>query len=106
VDWYVFHGDDGICETDPTVDIDASEEVRLCIFIECDNKPTSLGACPGDTDESLSDEFNPGCCGTGQTWGFELPYDCAGGDDSATVTVRVDQAPADTCVPYLVEYHF
>ncbi len=108
VDWFVFHGNWQQCgqvQTDPLVSntLTASDTVRMCVFVECDQGNNQF-MCPMGTMMQMSPDGLPGCCGMGT---MEFVLNCQGtGNESANVFVRLDQAPADACVDYSVEYSY
>ncbi|MBK7581752.1 MAG: hypothetical protein IPI67_16280 [Myxococcales bacterium] len=77
---------------------------RLCLFVGCKVGATKVTACPGGL--AADTQGAPGCCV--QAPGIaKITYDCTGSpsdDDSARITVRVDEA--SVCTPYVVDYHF
>lgn len=107
VDWFQYHAIDQGCGFvgDPTAShqITASEDVRLCVFVDCDNGNPAF-QCEGGASNNDSPEGLPGCCNVGGNVTFDL--NCMGGQESAQLFVRVDQAPADTCVDYEIAYEY
>jgi hypothetical protein len=107
VDWFTYHAIDGMgCgfgDPNTTNTIDAGEAVRLCVYAECDMGQIEF-ECPNGAQGEDSPEGRPGCCGEGEvTFGFN----CMGTmSESANIYVKVDDAPADSCVEYTLTYSF
>lgn len=102
-DWWRFHGNDDICFVNPTASTDDSG-FRLCLFAACKNG-TDFISCPSGS-AAMSPNQIPGCC-TDAPGMVEIDYDCSGSvtdDDSADITIRVDEASA--CTAYSVTYSF
>lgn len=108
VDWSTFHSVDTMAcgfNGNPfvTLTLTASDAVRLCVFADCDNGDPDFN-CPMGTMDQDSPNGLPGCCGTGN---MNFQFNCAGNpNESADFFVVVDQAPADSCVDYTVDYSF
>lgn len=108
VDWFAYMGEDvAFAYVDPTGNLSADMDLRLCIFVECLNGPTIKPNCDQSIyDETPSNSF-PGCCNTGTNASVAIDLYCnAGDDDSAYVFIRIDRGHSDICVPYTVGYHF
>jgi len=101
VDWYKYHGDDGLCVVDPTRTLVTQDHLRICKFAQCDNEPPTV-TCPPSAVSALSDDGRPGCC---SDQGFDMGLDCAGTNDSATIYIRLDK-PDPACVAYTLGWHF
>ncbi|MFO0571779.1 MAG: hypothetical protein U0263_39505 [Polyangiaceae bacterium] len=104
-DHFRFDGKDklGLCQVDATAKTKDSG-FRLCIFAACAAGATKVSACPGGL--ATETEGAPGCCVYAPNE-VKITYDCSGSpsdDDSARITVRVDEATS--CKPYVVDYHF
>ena len=85
----------------------ADMELRLCIFVECENGPTKPVTCQGSIDAESPDYYYPGCCNSGTAPFVSVDLYCDAHDDgSAFVFMRVDRGYADICTPYTIEYHF
>lgn len=109
VDWYAYRGNDTFgCVVDPLRSVVATDYLRFCKFVECvDGSNASAGPCPVGTAAAATDSGMPGCCAEGVgVVDFAVPVDCASGDDSTSVYVRLDQSPVDACVAYTVSYHY
>lgn len=107
VDWFRFRGVDGMgCGFgDPQVShtLTAGEPVRLCVFVECDQGQNDFD-CPMGTQANDSPDNRPGCCSDGD---IVFGLNCMGTmNETADFFVRVDQAPANACVEYSVEFDF
>lgn len=105
VDLFTYFGEDKVtC----TVNAEAStldSGFRLCIFAQCGGgKPTTITGCKKGTLTPGPGELQ-GCCAQAPA-AVEIDHDCPGltDDDSAAVTMQVDQASA--CIGYTVAYHF
>lgn len=108
VDWFAYMGQDvAFAYVDPAGMLEASMDLRLCLYVEC---PSGLTPTPTCIDSSYdeSPEGRAGCCKTGEGAFVSIDLTCpdGGGDDSAYVFMRVDRGHGDTCVPYDLEYHF
>ena len=103
VDWYTFNGEDAFFNfVDPTREVIADLNHRICVYITCDNGPPSID-CGGDETEDTAPMGQPGCCGHGN---ISPALNCAGTDDSATIWIRVENVDGLACVPYELRYHF
>lgn len=108
VDWFTWHGSDGFMGcgfggVEGDHELTASENIRLCVFVECDQGNEDI-ECGGDSTQNTSPDGRPGCCNQGNVTFSTLNCTMAGED--MQFYVRLDQAPADTCVDYEVEYDF
>ncbi|MEZ4384107.1 MAG: hypothetical protein R3A79_22430 [Nannocystaceae bacterium] len=106
-DWFAYRGTDvAFAYVDPTGDLMADMQLRLCIFVECANGPTKPVTCQGSIDAE-SPDYRQGCCNTGAAPFVSIDLYCdANDDDSAFVFMRVDQGYENICTPYTIEYHF
>lgn len=105
VDWFSYHGTwNALCIIGPNVahSVTASDDVRLCVFADCDQGNGNFN-CGGGISEADSPDGLPGCCGDGDV---DFNLDCGILNDNARLFIRVDQAPADVCVEYSVQYDF
>lgn len=107
VDWFTYRGvDSQACGfNNPFVShtLTASDAVRLCVFAECDQGDPQF-MCPQGSQNSDSPDNRPGCCGMGD---LTFQWNCMGSqNETADFFVRLDQAPADSCVDYSVSYSF
>lgn len=107
VDWFRYRGVDGQgCGfNNPFVShtLTASDTVRLCVFAECDQGDPQF-QCPMGSQNSDSPDGRPGCCGSGD---LTFQWNCQGSQlETADFYVRLDQAPANSCVDYSVTYSF
>lgn len=107
VDWFRFRGVDGMgCGFgDPEVShtLTASDAVRLCVFVECDQGQDDF-QCPMGTQANDSPDNRPGCCSDGD---IVIDLNCSGTmTETADFFIRVDQAPADACVEYSVTFDY
>jgi hypothetical protein len=108
-DWFKFIGTDTpvLYFVDPSraLTLPGNETVRRCIFVEGCTDPMDLTVtCPNNTSVSTSPDGRTGCCGTID---FEIDPSCgliAGAN--LTVYIRLDQPPAQACVPYTMTYHY
>ena len=74
----------------------------MCAFADCNMGETQFDC--GDATGAESPEGLPGCCAEGS---LSYVVNCGGtGNESARIYVRLDQAPADACVDYSVEYSY
>lgn len=104
IDWYTFGGDDAFGNfVDPfrSLVTQSGEGARLCVYIQCNNQPTSVN-CKGSTPD-VAPLGQSGCC-DGDVVAPSL--NCDGLDDSAKVWIRVDNPAKLACVPYQLDYHF
>lgn len=106
VDWFTYHGAwiDQCGQTDPTVmsTLTASDSVRMCVFADCDNS-NAVFMC-GQAMMVMGPNNTPGCCAMGS---ISYVVNCAmNPDESAQIYIRLDQAPADSCVDYSIEYSY
>jgi hypothetical protein len=104
-DHFRFDGVDklGLCQVDATAKTKDSG-FRLCVFASCKKGATKVVACPGGV--AVDTAGSPGCCAYAPKE-VKIDFDCTGSindDDSARITVRIDEATA--CTPYTVDYHF
>jgi hypothetical protein len=106
-DWYTFHAHDGdfvynILEFDAW---STASTIQMCAYVKCDD-----GSSPGGGCALLSPGPNgsQGCCWTGASAGFHKSWDldCAGGDDSGDVYVRVGTPGGDACEQYGVSMSY
>lgn len=75
VDWYTFNGHDALFNfVDPTREVIADQNHRICVYITCENGAPNIG-CGGDETEDVAPMGQPGCCGTGNV---SPSLDCAG----------------------------
>ncbi|MBK9756142.1 MAG: hypothetical protein IPO88_22135 [Nannocystis sp.] len=107
VDWFRFRGIDSMAcgFNNPFVSevLVASDAVRVCVFAECD-QGTPAFMCPQGSQNDNSPDGRPGCCGMGN---MAFMWNCMGSqNETADFYVRLDQAPADSCVDYSVDYSF
>ncbi len=106
VDWFTYHGAwiDACGQIDPTVmnTLTASDMVRLCVFADCDNSNAAI-MC-NNAMMAMGPNGAPGCCAMGSV---SYVMNCQmNPNESAQIYVRLDQAPADSCVDYSIEYSF
>jgi len=106
VDWYTYHGAwiDQCGMIDPTAmqTVTASDAVRVCVFADCDNSNAAF-MC-GQAMMAQSPNGVAGCCAMGSV---SYVVNCQmNPNESAQIYVRLDQAPADSCVDYTVEYSY
>lgn len=106
VDWYTYHGLDTFGHVAETaVQITSSDAVRLCQFLECDQGGPVMTelTCPANTQQALSGQLRPGCCGIAS---FTISdFNCPGSSDDVRVFIRVDKADADACIDYTLAIH-
>lgn len=75
----------------------------MCVFADCDESNAEF-TCPNGTMSAMSPGGHPGCCGSAS---MMFVVNCAmNGNESARVYIRLDQAPADACVDYDVDYSY
>lgn len=100
-DWYTYHGE---CFQQPEVlhNLEASGDVRLCVFIDCDMGDPAF-QCGNGSQANMSPNGLPGCCHDASI-SFDL--NCMGGGENAQVYVRLDMGEADACTDYTVEYSY
>jgi hypothetical protein len=104
VDWFQYHAVSNFCGfggPDPSHQVTADGDVRLCVFVDCDVGNPNVG-CEGGATAEDSPEGHPGCCNNGEV-NFSL--NCMGGPENAQFYLRLDQA-ADACVSYEVTYEY
>jgi hypothetical protein len=107
VDWYQYHGvwgfNCGDVDPSPLHTLTASDNVRMCVFAECDMSMATF-ECQNGAEAAMSPEGLPGCCDSGDV---TFLLNCAmNANESAQMFVRLDQGPADGCVDYSVEYSY
>jgi hypothetical protein len=105
VDWFTYHGSFGNgCFGQPDVlhNLNASDNMRLCAFVDCDVGEPAF-QCEGGSQMNMSPDGLPGCC---DDTGVTFTLNCMGGPESSQVFVRLDMAEADACVEYSVEYSY
>jgi hypothetical protein len=107
VDWFFYHGVDMECGFDDnpqlTHTVDASDNLRLCVFADCD-MGTPQFMCQNGAQQNVSPEGLAGCCNDGEV---TYTLNCMGtGNESANVYVRLDMADGDACVDYTVTYSY
>jgi hypothetical protein len=107
VDWFRYRGVDGMgCGfNNPFAShtLTASDNVRMCVFAECDQGDPQF-MCPQGSQNDDSPDGRPGCCGMGD---LVFNFNCMGSqNETADFYIRLDQAPADSCVDYSVVYSF
>jgi hypothetical protein len=106
VDWFSYHGTfSALCIIGPNSahTVTASDDVRLCVFVDCDQGNANLN-CKNGAQEADSPEGLPGCC-SGADVDFDVDCGLLSGKNSR-VYLRVDEAPADACVEYSVQYKY
>ena len=104
-DWFTYAGDWTCGQGDPNLvtTVTADENVRLCVYVEC-NQGDSDFNCPNNTQDAEAPDGQLGCCGMGMV---SFTLNCAGTpDESAQVWISVDQAPPDSCVAYTIDYDY
>ena len=104
VDWYTYNGQwgqgCGFGDPDTVTTVTADEAVRLCVYADCFQGQTNIN-CPNNLDDDAVQGVD-GCCGTGEV---AFTVDCNfTANKSAQVWIRLDEAPADSCVEYSVDY--
>ncbi len=104
VDWHTYVGQwgqgCGFGDPDTITTVTASDDVRICVYADCFQGQTNLD-CPNNSDEDTVQGVD-GCCATGEV---ELTVDCFfTANKSSQVWIRLDEAPADACVEYSVDY--
>jgi hypothetical protein len=106
VDWFQWHGEDFGCGmlSDPDVvhNLTANDNLRLCVFVECDMGNPAF-QCQNGAQMNMSPDGRPGCCDNNS---ITYTLNCMGAPETAQVYVRLDMADADTCVDYTVEYSY
>jgi hypothetical protein len=110
VDWFRFFGDfsgnqcDGN-DNDPIAKIvvTADQPLEVCMYADCDIEGEVDFDCPDGTTMADSPGGRKGCCGTGS---MEYVVNCEGPDESATMYVRLQNAPVDACLAYEVDYSY
>lgn len=106
VDWFTYHTVDtmGCGFANPTSNLVllADQGVRMCVFVDCDQGDAEF-KCPITAMDEASPDGLPGCCTAAGALDFGL--NCtASMNESAEFFVRLDAAPADSCVAYNVTY--
>ncbi len=94
----------GFClDPDPQVTVMADQDVRVCIYMACDDGTNEL-FCGGSQEADTFDELN-GCCATNGArlfsagCGFVFPPD-------PVFYIRVSSADEEACIPYEMSYRF
>jgi hypothetical protein len=109
IDWFSYHGVwSGLCLVGPNTrhTLTASDGVRLCVFVDCDQGEANIDCPNGTTETDSPGGGHPGCCGEDVT---NLNFNFGCGiltPNDARLFIRVDQAPADACVEYSVAYDY
>lgn len=107
VDWYTYHGvwgfNCGDIDPSPSHTLTASDNVRMCVFADCDQS-NPVFECQNGAQDAMSPGGLPGCCNTGDIT-FLLNCQMTG-NESARMFVRLDEGPVDGCVDYSVEYSY
>lgn len=109
VDWFAYMGSDvAFAYVDPTGFIDADDDVRLCLYVECMIGYTPPPDCINSVYDESPEEGLVGCCDVGGDAFVSIDLTCVAGegDDSAWVFMKVDRGTPDVCVHYDLEYHF
>ena len=108
VDYFSYEGTDAVaCVVDPTAKLDV-DGLELCVLATCKTGTTSLLSCSGGATAATDVPSGAvGCCAEG-TAPVSTNFDCTGGDDAATIVMRVKRPAGgeNTCAPYVLEYHF
>jgi hypothetical protein len=107
-DWFRYDAADTVsCKVDPTRTVVSQGPIRVCKFFECTSPgPSVQVTCLDGSLDDVSPQGRSGCC---SDHGFSTKLDCGngfGGDDSATVYVRVDTSKPGVCLAYGLAYHF
>jgi hypothetical protein len=104
VDWYSYEAADVFgCSVDPTRNLSADGQARLCKYFECYVGPAAV-TCPAGTQEDTSPQGKPGCCGQGTV---APTLDCTDViSDDATVYLRIDKPSGFSCVNYSATFHY
>lgn len=109
VDWHTYHGSwPQACPSaiDPPMahKLTASDSLRVCVFPSCDAMDFMEDIVCGPDTMAVMEMIGPGCCGAGDV---DFEFDCQGNaNESAQVLIRLDEAPADSCVSYAIEYSY
>jgi hypothetical protein len=113
VDWYFYVQTDDVlgCDVNPGVDwaVQSGHTLLVCSYVECqvDEQSPSTVDCNAGSTPDTHDGLD-GCCHT-------LPFDigigmfgCSGATDLLNVYTSVEEqdAPADTCADYNLNYTF
>jgi hypothetical protein len=108
VDWHTYHASwpQAPCpaDIDPPMahKLTATGPLRLCVFPNCNAMDFMEDIVCGVGSMPVMEMIGPGCCGTGDV---DFAFDCEGsGNESAELLLRLDSAPADSCVSYGIEY--
>ncbi|HEY8377668.1 MAG TPA: hypothetical protein VIK91_14330, partial [Nannocystis sp.] len=105
-DWYTYHALDTLLHVaEPSVQITSTDAVRLCQFIECDQGGPVMTevTCPANTQQALSGQLRPGCCGIAS---FQITdFNCSGASDDIRVFIRLDMPDRDACIDYGLMIH-
>lgn len=106
VDWHTYHGlfgqDCGF--GDPLAEhvLTATDDIRMCVYADCDDGDPEFDCMDATADTSPNGL--PGCCNTGDV---TFVLNCAmNPNESAQIYVRLDEAPADSCVEYSVQHGY
>ncbi|MCY0987878.1 hypothetical protein OV203_12135 [Nannocystis sp. ILAH1] len=109
IDWFSYHGVwNGLCIVGPNTrhTLTASDDVRLCVFADCDQGSADFNCPNGTTETDSPSGGHPGCCGEG-VMNLNFNFGCGLlNPNNARLFIRVDQAPADACVEYSVDYDY
>lgn len=107
VDWYAYHGVDGVgSTTDPGRQI-IGAGIRICKYIDCDGEEDEDFDCPSGTAPDTQ-SGHPGCCWTGGEaieWGLTCGSSSLN-SDNAVVYMRVDHVGGPGCEPYTLKYNY
>jgi hypothetical protein len=107
VDWFMFVGEfEALCGVNdpvPTFTLTASDPLRMCVYFTCDMGMADV-MCQGNATPDMVGPAS-GCCDMDAD--ITAAVNCAGNpDETAEVFVVLDQAPADACVEYAVDYFY
>jgi hypothetical protein len=88
---------DDFCSLEPSIESSYPDELVVCQYFSCiyGDGGASL-TCPANTQFSVDQFGDPGCCGAG---GFAVDYNCTGASDD-TVYVSYEVQPLSECGYY------
>ena len=106
VDWHTYAGmwgqGCGFGDPNTVTTVTATDAVRICVYAECFQGNADF-QCPNGSDQDAVDGID-GCCGQDE---LAFTFNCSGtNNESGRFWIRLDQAPADACVEYSVDYDF
>jgi hypothetical protein len=91
----------GCFDPDPQVDVEADQDVRVCVYIACDDGTNDVG-CGGEQEDDTYEDLN-GCCNTNAARLFNAGCPGFPVAPDPVFYVRVISAE-EVCIPYVLNY--